>query len=263
MTFSVFLARAALALLVSISLFSLTGCLPSAQSRLDEEKEPHFLAGKTRLNAMDYQGAFESFEKALEANPGSASAHFELGCLCDQKESDPAAAIYHYDRYLRLRPQAENAEIVRTRILGCKQELARTASLGPVNQSLQNELDRLREDNQRLREQLEQCRTYPARWQAAAEPVGTPAAAARPAPRRPPPQQPAPTALAASATAGSPASRSSSASASSRTHTIKPGETPTAIAKRYGLRVGTLMAANPRLDDRRLRIGQTLNLPLP
>jgi len=93
MTFSVFLARAALALLVSISLFSLTGCLPSAQSRLDEEKEPHFLAGKTRLNAMDYQGAFESFEKALEANPGSASAHFELGCLCDQKESDPAARV--------------------------------------------------------------------------------------------------------------------------------------------------------------------------
>src|SRR5262245_44775541 len=256
MTFSVFLTRAALALLVSISL---SGCLPSAQSRLDEEKEPHFLAGKTRVNAMDYQGALESFEKALEANPGSASAHFELGWLCDQKESEPAAAIYHYDRYLRLRPQAENAELVRARILACKQELARTVSLGPINQTLQNELDRLRDDNQRLREQLEQCRTSATRLQAAAEPVGA-AAAARPTPTRSAASPPSPTALAASATASSSASRN--ASTGSRTHTIKQGETLTAIAKRYGLKVATLTAANPRLDERRLRIGQTLNVPL-
>ena len=261
MTFSVFLTRAALALLVSISL---SGCLPSAQSRLDEEKEPHFLAGKTRVNTMDYQGALESFEKALEANPGSASAHFELGWLCDQKESDPAAAIYHYEHYLRLRPQAENAEIVRARILACKQELARTVSLGPINQSLQNELDRLRDDNQRLREQLEQCRTSAARLQAGTEPVGAAAAPAsvRTAPPHSASPQPSPAALAASTTAGSSASRNSSASAASRTHTIKPGETLTAIAKRYGLKVAALMAANPRLDERRLRIGQTLNLPL-
>jgi tetratricopeptide (TPR) repeat protein len=251
MTFSEFLVRAALALLVTICL---SGCLPSAQSRLDEEKEPHFLAGKTRLNAMDYQGAFESFEKALEVNPSSASAHFELGCLCDQKESDPAAAIYHYDRYLRLRPQAENAEIVRTRILGCKQELARTVSLGPVNQSLQNELERLRDENQRLREQLEQCRTSTARLQTAAgaEPV-----AARPAAMRP---QPPPAGLLANAAAGS-ASRNS-ISSSARTHTIKQGETLTAIARRHGLKVAALIAANPHLEERRLRIGQTIALPL-
>src|SRR5262245_60790907 len=167
MSFAVFLARAAMAVLVAISL---CGCLPSAQSRVDEEKEPHFLAGKTRLNAMDYQGALDSFEKAIEVNPSSASAHFELGCLCDQKESEPAAAIYHYERYLRLRPQAENAEIVRTRIVACKQELARTVSLGPVNQGFQSEFERLHDENQRLREQLEQCRASNARQMAAAIP---------------------------------------------------------------------------------------------
>src|SRR5215467_5716212 len=104
------------------ALLALAGCALSGQSQVDEEKEPHFLDGKARVNSMDYAGAIESFEKALEVNPKSASAHFELACLCDQREADPAAAIYHYDRYLRLRPQAENAEIVRTRILGCKQE---------------------------------------------------------------------------------------------------------------------------------------------
>src|SRR5437016_5796801 len=100
MSFSANLARAALALVLSVFL---SGCLPSNQSRLDEEKEPHFLAGKNRFNRMDYQGAFESFEKALAVNPTSAAAHFELACLCEQIEADPAAAIYHYDRYLKLR----------------------------------------------------------------------------------------------------------------------------------------------------------------
>src|SRR5438105_10486789 len=115
--------------------FLLSSCLPSGQSRVDEEKEPHFLAGKSRVNAMDYKGAIESFERALEVNPKSASAHFELGWLADQKEPDPACAIYHYDHYLKLRPNADNAETVRTRILACKQELPRTVSLGPVTQA--------------------------------------------------------------------------------------------------------------------------------
>ena len=41
---------------------ALNGCSPSDQSQLDEEKEPHFVLGKSRVNAMDYQGAIEAFE---------------------------------------------------------------------------------------------------------------------------------------------------------------------------------------------------------
>ena len=76
MTFSVGLFRAALLLLAGLLL---SGCLPSAPG--DEEKEPYFLAGKSRVNTMDFKGAVESFEKAVEVNPKSAPAHFELGWL--------------------------------------------------------------------------------------------------------------------------------------------------------------------------------------
>src|SRR5690348_5687004 len=100
---------------------ALGGCLPSPQSQSDEEKELHFLEGRSRVNTMDYPGAIESFEKALEANPQSAAAHFELGWLFDRKEPDPAAAIYHYAKYLTLRPGADNMETVKERILACKQ----------------------------------------------------------------------------------------------------------------------------------------------
>jgi len=38
---------------------------------------------------MDYPGAIEEFEKALDVNPRSAAAHYELGILMGQ-ESEQA-----------------------------------------------------------------------------------------------------------------------------------------------------------------------------
>ena len=152
-------------LLLCIGLF-LAGCFQSPQSQLDEERESHFQAGKSRVNAMDYQGAIQSFEKALEVNPRSASAHFELGWLFDQKEPDPNAAIYHYQKYLTLRPKADNAEIVRQHILACKQELARTVSLAPVTEKQQRDLERLAEENKRLEGEIQRLRDIIRQWQA-------------------------------------------------------------------------------------------------
>src|SRR3974377_2434209 len=117
------------------------GCLPTAPNASDEEREPHFLAGKRHVSQMDYRGAIECFERALEVNPQSAAAHFELGCLYEQKEADPAAAIYHYEHYLKLRANAENGEIVKQQITACKQELARTVSLGPITERQQREFE--------------------------------------------------------------------------------------------------------------------------
>ena len=94
-------------------------------------KSSSYLAGKSRVNTRDFKGAIESFEKAVEVNPKSAPAHFELGWLYDQKESDPAAAIYHYERYLKLSPNSGKEEMVKSLILACKQQLAQTVNLGP------------------------------------------------------------------------------------------------------------------------------------
>src|SRR5215471_2944355 len=154
-------------LLLSAALL-LAGCGPGSQAQLDEEKEPHFLAGKSRVNSLDYQGAIESFEKALTANPYSASAHFELASLFENREPDPAAAIYHYQKFLALKPKAEIAEIVRQHIMSCKQDLARTVSLGPISEKQQHELERLldetkrlTDENRRLGQELAQIKTFP------------------------------------------------------------------------------------------------------
>ena len=102
------------------------GCWPSAQAPLDEQKESNFLTGKARTQDRDYDGAIEAFEKALEANPHSASAYFELAVIYDQHKNDYAAALYHYEKARRLRPNAYPADIAKDRLEVCKRELAKT-----------------------------------------------------------------------------------------------------------------------------------------
>ena len=150
----------------------LSGCIPSGSGLLDEEKEPHFLAGKSRISTLDYKGAIECFEKALQVNPQSASAYFELAWLFDQKQINPVSAIYHYEHYLKLRPSAGNADLARQRILVCKQTLAETVSFGPVTEKMQRQIEqvtgenkRLTDENKHLLEALEKWSGYAARLQ--------------------------------------------------------------------------------------------------
>jgi LysM repeat protein len=262
MTFWVHPLRCAVLLVCTLAL---TGCWPGGYSHLDEEKEPHFLAGKSRVNGMDYPGAIESFEKALEVNPRSGAAHFELGLLYEKTKPDYAAAIHHFERFLQLRPQSDYAEVVKQRILACKQELAKTVSLGPVTQSLQSEFEKLAEENRRLneenrrtREELDQLRTLLSRRAGSAASASPSLAANVHSPAPSSSSGPTSALLASGATSAASASRSVV-----RTHTIKAGDTPLGIARKYGVKLEVLMAANPRADARRLQVGQTLNVPPP
>jgi LysM repeat protein len=256
MTFSVGLFRIASLLLAGLVL---SGCLPSAPR--DDEKEPYFLAGKSRVNTMDFKGAIESFEKAVEVNPKSAAAHFELGWLYDQKDSNPAAAIYHFERYLKLSPNSGKDEMVKTRIISCKQQLAQTVSWGPVTEKLQRDLEKSVVENKGLHEQVEGLRAEVARLQAMTNQTG----AGPLATRRVQPSvfsQSVSTGASPSNPAG-PGRTPVPPAVSARTHIVRAGETPTLIARKYGVKMEALMAANPRLDARHLQVGQALAIPVP
>jgi LysM repeat protein len=47
------------------------------------------------------------------------------------------------------------------------------------------------------------------------------------------------------------------------TYSVKSGDTPAAIARKYGVKLDALLAANPGLDAKHLKIGRTVTIPSP
>ena len=267
------------------------GCSQMDQSPLDEEKEPHYVLGMSRVNAMNYVGAIEAFEQSLEANPHSAQAHFQLAMLYENQESDPAAAIYHYQQYLKYDPTSQKAEIIAQHIASCKQQLAKDVLQLPSAPAAQQQLEKLTEENRRLHDQLSQWQAYYAAQQAAARtnPVTTqqvnynygqqPTSGALTPVTSPTPDDitpltgsttPAPTATTARGTSStSPTTHRtttstftpSSSASRARTHTVVTGETLASIARKHGISLESLETANPSVNPRKLKAGQVLSLP--
>jgi LysM repeat protein len=236
------------------------GCFPVTDSQTDEKREPHFINGKALVGQMDYQGAIDSFEKSLEVNPRSASAHFELGWLYEDKANDPAAAIYHYQQYLKFSAHPDQADVVHQHITSCKLELAKTVSaVGPLASPAQRELERVLLENKQLHDtvaalqsQLDQQRATPV--------VRTPVTVT------PLPQERAENPTPQRSVVTPPHSTERVVATSSthpipKTYSIKAGDTPSALARKFGVTLNALMAANPQVNPKHLHVGQILNIP--
>lgn len=238
---------------------ALAGCIPTRSGETPGEREPSFVKGQNLLARLDYPGAIHAFERTLRVQPDFAPAHFELGFLHKKNSADLAAAIYHFERFLRLDPRSDKAAIVRQHVDDCKMDLARLFLIPPVAPSLQKEMTKLKEqvkslelENLTLRQQLQAAAvTAPPAETASStpEPVAPPppvvaVAGVRPA-SAPPAAQPTATA----------------AAAEPRWHTVRDGEYPARIARLYGLKLETLLKANPGLDPRRMKIGQEVIIP--
>src|ERR1700677_440495 len=242
----------------------LGGCAPSDQ---DEEKEPHYVLGLGRINAMDYQGAVDAFEDSLEVNPHSAAAHYQLAMLYENQESDPAAAIYHYEKYLKFDPTAENADIIRQHIAACKQQLAADVLPLPSAPEAQEQLEKLVEQNRQLQQQVDRLPATVKQWddwytnQLAVK--ANPAPQVNTPPQQPinvvqaqPPQQPLVTQPVNPVVPENP-----TPTPRSRTHVVARGETAMAICRKFGVPLRDLETANPAMNPSRIWVGEVLNIP--
>ncbi len=254
------------------------GCIPTRDGAQDEQRDPNFLRGQELRQQLDHRGAADAFERALEANPRSASAHFELGLLYEQQLNEPATAVFHLERFLKLRPASEKAGIVQQRVSNCKMELAKLFLIAPNAPSVQKELDKLKSEverlgleNSQLRRHIEVLNTQAAARGAAvtsAPPVM--ATTAAPAPRVTPVSamiETSPKSSVPKAAEGAPKTTKASASpapaAAARTHTVKSGDIPATIAKQYGVKLQALLDANPNLNPKQMKVGQTVHIPAP
>lgn len=219
------------------------GCSRSAGS-LDqmEERDPLLKRARERKNQQDVDGAIELFNKALERKPGLARAHLEVGHLYDSQKQDYLRALYHYQRYLELRPQTEKRPVVEDLIRHARVRFASTLPAQPSGAV--EEIALLRQEIEALRARLgEAARAVPAA--AASAP---PSSAAGPSAASPRPPEPAP------------------AQPPMSTYVVQPGDNLSRIAERmYGSsgRWADIYEANRGTlkSPESVRVGQTLVIP--
>ncbi len=279
----------------------LAGCFPTSESSLDEQKDPHFIDGRSHLRTQDFRGAAESFERALQNNPKSAAAHFELGVLYETQLNDPIAAIYHFQKHLTLNTNSDLRDLIQTRISLKKVEIARSSAFWVVNAAAQEHISNLqrnvqtnayenaalRSDRTNLLLQLAQVRadlsrkplvvtnyvTNYVRVQSA--PTQQAIAAAATPPRRelsPSVYNNSTPATRYGVVQGGANPRTSPTPSAplpkpvapaTKTHSVKKGETLSGIAGQHGISLASLLAANRNVSPNRLREGMVLTLPAP
>lgn len=117
------MTKAALTLTI---LTSLTACDSASKRDLRQERED----GTYRAAMADYQAgridqAVAGFEKVLDADPGNASARFQLACIQQDLRHDYVAAYCGYREYLRQQPASDKAVLAKDRLALCEGELAK------------------------------------------------------------------------------------------------------------------------------------------
>ena len=89
------------------------GCTERTQSADDVEREhPMMKAAQEKERSGDEAAAISIYKSLTAQNPDMARPHLALAFLMDKPGRDPACAIYHYQRYLELRPDSEKGEML-------------------------------------------------------------------------------------------------------------------------------------------------------
>ena len=147
----------------------LTGCSRDAGSldRRDEE-DSLVAAGLEKEKLRDIDGAIDLYEQALARNSDLARPHLQLGLLYDKYRQDYVRAIYHYERYIEMRPKADKRDLIFDLIRQARISYAASlpdqpsraiqlvAQLKKENEQLKDEMSRMSGDAAAVRDVLQQ-----------------------------------------------------------------------------------------------------------
>lgn len=136
-------------LAAALAATGLTGCdqfsLPKAKAKVEEQAAE---AQKTG----DYARAIRLYESLLDGTPETAKIHYNLALIYDDKLKEPASALHHFRRYLRLSSDDASKKEVQRFIDRLQLEMAASAAEGGV--MTKREAARLKNENLKLQEQV-------------------------------------------------------------------------------------------------------------
>ncbi|MDD2764547.1 MAG: LysM peptidoglycan-binding domain-containing protein [Opitutaceae bacterium] len=250
------------------------GCESSDRLALGPEGgDPQYRRGQQLLKQGRNQEALGAFLKVIERRgDGAPESHLEAGLLYQQHLKDPIVAIYHFRKYVELRPNSRQVDLVRQRIDAAMRDFARTLPAQPLESQvakleLMGRIDALQKENLQLKEQIA------ALYQGGAGTRGPAAvppdeAAPSPAITRGPLFTPPGGNSTKVAAKPAPAARvpAVSAPASGRRHVVAQGETLYKIAQRYygsGSKWPEILEANRDVlkSENAVRPGMELRIP--
>ena len=128
-------------------------------ARTPEFDDPEFRQGHTYIKQHETRRALECFLRVIDKRNGAAESHLEAGRMyIDLK--DPLPAIYHFNEYIRLKPNSDQSKIVRQMIktadkLYLEQIPGRPMEPDAAGTTDQNsQLQKLRAENERLKREV-------------------------------------------------------------------------------------------------------------
>ncbi len=278
----------------------LAGCAENDRVKTAAEiDEPAYREGQALLKSGRRQEALNAFLRVIDKRGEDApESHLEIGLLYAQHINDPLSAIYHFKKYLALRPNSPQAPLIRQRIDAATREFARTLPAQPLENQLQRvdlvaALDKLKQENEALKQELadvkagrasgttpvlatnspEVATSAPAAASNFNFSVDTiPAVRTRPSPTAPANRpaasapKPSPPTVAPTRPAPAPANQTPPATAGNRRHTVAAGDTLSKISQQYygnRTRVNDILAANKNVlrSPAELKPGMVLRIP--
>lgn len=78
-----------------------------------ERASYHYNLAVIHTNANQFDDAIKEYEEVLKVSPDDADSHYNLGILYEEYLKDKQKAIEHYQRYVGLRPDAEDIDDVK------------------------------------------------------------------------------------------------------------------------------------------------------
>jgi LysM repeat protein len=263
--------------LLGVTALVLAGCTDSDRVKTATEvDEPAYREGQALLKSGRRQEALSAFLKVIDKRGDDApESHLSAGLIYAEHIKDPLSAIYHFRKYLALRPNGPLTLQVRQRIDAATREFARTLPAQPLENQLQRvdlvaALDRLKQENEALKQELADVKAgrnpgpVPGLENSAAPAINfsletMPTVRTRPA-------NPAPRIAPATQTPPASPAVTRQPAAGARQHTVQPGDTLSKISQQYygnRTRWRDIYAANRGVmkSESDLKVGTLLKIP--
>ena len=143
-------------ILLIVSIIFCSACSSSELSLVEETDERQFKLAKDFQSQGRYEDALITYLGLISVRRESPESHLEVGYIYLQTLKDPIRAIFHFDRYLELKPESERTIQVKQLIETAKLEFLRQLPTKPFQAEvdridLLEIIDKLKKENDELK----------------------------------------------------------------------------------------------------------------